>query len=178
MKPWDRHDNETGPAWEAFQAYRDAGPGRTLKATTEATGRAPATHRQLELWSSKHDWVARVAAWDRHVDQAVQARLAKDRVERAVKQADLGRALQGVASKGLRKLADQLDKDPKALRGHEVAHLAKVGFEIERVAEGDPNERLALSGPDGGGLEVRIVNVDALPDPREKPKDSKEARKP
>lgn len=162
MKPWDRQDKETPPAWAAFQAYRDLGPGRTIAKAWEACGRHAASLRLGEEWSSKHDWVARAAAWDAHIDQAVQAKLKAQAVERRKRQANLGKAMQGVAGQALQQISEDLAAKRRTLKGHEVAHLAKVGFDIEAVAEGDPNEI------HGGGLEVRVVNVDSLPDPRQK----------
>jgi hypothetical protein len=177
MKLWDRLPSETDPAWRAFEAYRDLPPSdRSIAAAVKATGVKPGNNRNYERWSSRHDWVSRARAWDTRVDQEVQRRLMKERGDRAVEQAKLGRNLQAVAGMGISNLIKEV-QDARAPGGHrrvlkrdlkpsEIAQLAKAGVEIERVAEGDPTERLALSGPDGGGLEVRIVDVRGLPDPR------------
>lgn len=133
--PWDRRKEETDRAWIAFVAHRDAGPGRAIKATSLSLGRRPASHRQLELWSSQHDWVARCAAWDAHVDQnAVQPAIEKARADMAERHVKLGKALQGRAAQGLGKI------NPNKLRPAEVAALAKAGVDIERVASGEPTE--------------------------------------
>lgn len=150
---WDRLDRESPPAWEAFQLYRDAATTRTLEGVAKGVAKSLPL---MKRWSAAYAWVERAAAWDRHLDQAVQGRLKGERLKRATQQANLGRAMQGVAGAALGKLAK------KDLKASEVAALAKAGFEIERVAEGDPESRLALHGADGGGLEIRIVDVLAM----------------
>lgn len=68
--PWDRRESETAKAWRAFAHYRDAGPGRSIRATTEALygdGGKAAKRRHVEAWSARHDWVARTEAYDAHL---------------------------------------------------------------------------------------------------------------
>lgn len=166
MKPWDRRDTETTPAWEAFSTYRDLGHDRSIPKAIAAAGKNAGNTRGWETWSSRHDWPARVLEWDRHVDAQVQRRLAADAVKRAAAQAKLGQALQGVATQGVKKLLNAEGRLAKPLKAQEIAHLAKVGVDIERIAEGDPTERMALEGPNGGGLEVRLIDSRTLPDPR------------
>lgn len=64
LNPFDRRSNETDPAWKAFLCYRNMGEGRTLDKARIELGRRPGYMRQLEEWSSDHEWVARVRAWD------------------------------------------------------------------------------------------------------------------
>lgn len=61
VQPWSRRTSETSKAYEAFVAYRDMGAERTLRAVGEVLGKS---HAVLSVWSSKHDWVSRSAAWD------------------------------------------------------------------------------------------------------------------
>lgn len=65
--PWLRRDDETPIAYDTFRAYLDMGPKRSLRGVAEKLGR----QRPLVAeWSSKHDWVERVRAFDRHVVEA------------------------------------------------------------------------------------------------------------
>jgi phage terminase small subunit len=64
LNPFDRRSNETDPAWKAFQCYRNMGEGRTLDKARKELGRREGYMRQLEEWSSDHEWVNRVRAWD------------------------------------------------------------------------------------------------------------------
>jgi hypothetical protein len=172
-KPWDRRDDETDPAWVAFVAYRDAGQNRSMSQATAAVGKGPAMKRQLEGWSSKHEWVKRVRAFDSWIDQEHQRRVRAQSLDRRSRQAALGRNLQAAAGAGLQRYFKTV-KDPTApggerlelqrdLKPTEVAALAKAGFEIEAVSEGEPSQRMAV---DGAGLEVRLVDVKSLPDAR------------
>ena len=64
LNPFDRRPGESDQAWKAFQCYRNMGEGRTLDKAREKLGRRPGYMRQLEEWSSAHEWVNRVRAWD------------------------------------------------------------------------------------------------------------------
>jgi phage terminase small subunit len=64
LNAFDRRANETDPAWKAFLCYRNMGEGRTLDKARKELGRREGYMRQLEEWSSDHEWVLRVRAWD------------------------------------------------------------------------------------------------------------------
>lgn len=103
LKPWDRRDDETSPAWEAFCVYRDMGGKRSTGKTQQTLGKSK---RMIDAWSSRHDWVERCRAFDRHMDaESVDAY--KQQVKGIVKQQT------ELADKLLRHLADNLDKLPK-----------------------------------------------------------------
>lgn len=159
-KPWDRRPDETDEAWDAFGHYRDLGAARTIPKAVEAAGKKPGNVRSWERWSSKHEWTLRVRAWDGFLDAEAQRRIKALAVARRVRQAQLGQALQGVAGQALTRMSEEVKAGKRVPRGHEIAALAKAGFDIEAVAEGDPNEILG-----GSGLEVRLVNVRDLPKP-------------
>jgi hypothetical protein len=132
--PWDRQTTETEPAWLAFSTYRDLRTHRSIQAALKASGRKAGNKRLFEGWSSRHDWASRAAAWDVHLDQAVQARIMKERGEMAARQVRLGQSLQEKATEGLKALQS------KELEASDVAALAKAGAQIERVAMGEPTE--------------------------------------
>jgi len=64
LNAFDRRSNESDQAWKAFLCYRNMGEGRTLDRARVELGRRPGYMRQLEEWSSGHEWVSRVRAWD------------------------------------------------------------------------------------------------------------------
>ena len=69
-KIWEKREGETAKAFEAFTAYRDLGPSRSLSKAAEVYyGRSGASLGHLERWSSEHEWVRRSAAYDAHLDQ-------------------------------------------------------------------------------------------------------------
>lgn len=138
--PWDRRPTETDPAWKAFQTYRDLPPGeRSITNAVKAVGAKTGKGRVFERWSSEHDWVTRATAWDTHLDQAVQARILKERGDMAARQVRLGRGLQDKATEGLGELkAGELSAEA-------VAKLAKAGVDIERLAIGEVTDRVEHS---------------------------------
>lgn len=64
LNSFDRRRDETDPAWKAFLCYRNMGEERTLDKARIALGRRPGYMRVIEEWSSRHEWVSRVRAWD------------------------------------------------------------------------------------------------------------------
>lgn len=62
---WARLPDETPPAWEGFVLYRDLGGDRSLAKVAQQLGKSLTL---ITRWSAEHDWVARAAAWDAHVD--------------------------------------------------------------------------------------------------------------
>lgn len=65
---WTRRDTETSRAYEAFRSYLKLGPERSLRKALEIDGKT--TLSTFEQWSAQHNWVARCAAYDRHMDTA------------------------------------------------------------------------------------------------------------
>lgn len=63
-KPYDRRHGETAKAYEAFSLYRNMGLERSIDAVAKLLGKSTTF---LCRWSSKHEWVERVEAWD--IDQ-------------------------------------------------------------------------------------------------------------
>lgn len=57
MLAWERQENESAKAYEAFSLYRDLGPERSLARVGQTLGKSRAL---MERWSSRHDWVDRV----------------------------------------------------------------------------------------------------------------------
>jgi hypothetical protein len=81
IEPWERQDDESAPAFEAFALYRDQGRDRSVRAVGRSLGKSGAL---IERWSSEKDWVRRAAAYDRHLD----ARRREDREQQLL---DIGR---------------------------------------------------------------------------------------
>jgi hypothetical protein len=65
VSEWERRDRETEPAWEAFRGYRDQLQPRSLARLARELRRST---QLLEGWSARHEWVRRVASYDRYLD--------------------------------------------------------------------------------------------------------------
>jgi hypothetical protein len=62
--PWTRRDNESTPAYAAFQVYLRGGARRSITDAAAEVGKAVSL---LAGWSSKYGWVERVQAYDSHI---------------------------------------------------------------------------------------------------------------
>jgi hypothetical protein len=69
MAIYDRLPGETPKAFEAFCAYRDLGPTRSLQKAADGLDKSM---KLLGRWSSQHNWQERVAAWDGDQDMLRQ----------------------------------------------------------------------------------------------------------
>lgn len=101
LQPWERRDDESGPAWEAFALYRDMGPGR--RSTGQVRTELRKSQRLIDGWCAKYRWVERCRAYDRHEDAAAVDAY-KEQVRGIVKQQTQ------LADKLLRKLDENLDR--------------------------------------------------------------------
>lgn len=122
LVPWGRRDDESIKAFEAFIKYRDMGVQRTLKQVAQDLSKSL---QFIKEWSSRHEWVERVEAWDiaqiKLVDD-LRAQQRKQLVERELK--DYGRTL------------DKFDEvwDRTKLHERKVRSTAEDGTIIEVVA--------------------------------------------
>jgi hypothetical protein len=65
--PWLQRPDESGPAFEAFKAYLDLGPSRSVvEAFRQRTGKEQAKQAsgQWNDWAARFDWSDRTRAWD------------------------------------------------------------------------------------------------------------------
>lgn len=60
-QPWMKQPKESEPAYAAFCAFRDAGPGRTVAAVGRALGKSG---NLMDRWCQRNQWRERAAAWD------------------------------------------------------------------------------------------------------------------
>lgn len=70
-RAWDRREDESSQAWDAFVAYRNLGPSRSLSKAAHEVGKSKST---LAPWSALYEWITRARAWDRFCDQNDQVR--------------------------------------------------------------------------------------------------------
>ncbi len=128
---WDREITEPIDAYRAFGVYLGMGPARTMDATQTLLD---CSLSDIVKWSGRWDWKHRSRAYDhdqvqedlRAFDSAALSNSQKNRL--------LGREMQRVSYTQLKML------EGKTLTGSTIATLAKAGFEIERVAMGEPSQ--------------------------------------
>lgn len=152
-RPWNMRPDETARAFQAFEAYRDMGPDRSLeKAHRQLTTRSPLD--VLKQWSARHDWQARVRAFD----EAAAARAS----ERALESAADVRARQAAHAKAIQLRAMQkiAAMDPGDMSMGEATRAWQVGAEAERKAL-NIADRVEHSGPDGAPIPVEVNDAEA-----------------
>lgn len=90
MLAWERQAGESSRAYEAFSAYRDLGPARSLAKVGQMLGKSTAL---MERWSVEHSWVDRVAALEARDEmlrrEAVEAHAKAHAEDRARREAAL-----------------------------------------------------------------------------------------
>ena len=134
MDPTKPLPRESAKAFEAFCAYRDMGPGRSVAKVGHAVGKSTTL---MARWSGRWAWVARVATWD--ADTAVKVAEAQqgEIVEMRSRHARISAAFLGKVVGGLAKL------DPGELKPGELTRMFDVAMKAERTSRGASSETRA-----------------------------------
>lgn len=127
-QPWERQPNEGPKPYEAFTIYRDLGKERTLPKVAEQLGKSLGL---ISRWSSAHNWVERVSAWDDEADRQAAQKQLKDIANARVRQRKQAVKMQ---LKALQLLESINQGDAKL---SEIVSLMKLGMEQERICLGD-----------------------------------------
>jgi hypothetical protein len=158
LEPWERQPEETGPAWAAFQIYRDLGPERsivltrkTMKADADVKGEGGTLAKEngkLQKWALKYNWVARALAFDKMID--------KKRVEEHVEQSlEMTRRHIKVAmliqKRGIARLLKMKKEDILKMKPIDAAKLIDQGVDMERLARGQSTSQ---------SRQVRVTQLD------------------
>lgn len=141
---WERLDDETPKAWEAFTEYRGLGIRRTLKGaarihyghTDDDQVTEPQLH-QCKRWSVKYRWRDRAAAFDEYVDELALVELVDEQKEMRKRVLLEGRVLQTKGIQRIRALMAGEMTPAVALRAIEV------GVKLESMALGVASETVA-----------------------------------
>ena len=131
MDPTKPLPRESAKAFEAFCAYRDMGPGRSVAKVGHAVGKSTTL---MARWSGQWAWVARAARWD--ADTAVKVAEAQqgEIVEMRSRHARIAAALLGKVVARLVKL------DPAELTPAQVTRMFDVAMKAERTSRGASSE--------------------------------------
>lgn len=172
LPAWDHQPGEPSRFFAAFVVFRELGAMRTLVETAKSCKVKPTTVRQ---WAHKWMWHERATAWDRSMSEKQIKRMEEARAGVADRHAriaaqylnvmaapvvELGRRLNTAAQAGQVPLAGMSDDALwKLARGN--AALLRSLVDTERLSHQMPTEHRAISGPDGGPVQVTTV-VDAV----------------
>jgi hypothetical protein len=180
---WERQNGESVQAYAAFQAFRDAGPDRSLKAAALAVGKSI---QMIKQWSGPKNWLSRAAAYDAHLEQV---RL-QERDRREKRRAALWQRRRSILTECEYRLSRRLFAEvERAIEGHEepaigdkptakvppsateLRRLASVVAQASAVArkavEAETQERMEPNPTQEGPLNPSpiLVHVEPLAEP-------------
>lgn len=148
--PWDQLPGESSKAYAAFAIYRDLGPRRSVDeasrayhrptpqaATSTATRRRRGASGQVRLWAERWNWSARARAWDQELERVKTSKQVAAVEEMAERHAKEALMLQNKAVERLRQLR------PEELKPRETLDFLIEAAKLERLARGEPTERIA-----------------------------------
>ena len=162
-REWERQPKESEEAFEAFAAYRDQTPPRSVREVCKEVGKS---NGLVTEWSRRDRWVARVAAWDREQDRVKREADLKGQVEmgkrHAAESAELQDALLMPAREMVRRYREAQEKGEDPFKGLSMLDLIKEATKAARVyAQVGVFERLSrglsttnVGGHEGGPIEV------------------------
>lgn len=151
---------ETPKAVGAYADYEAMGEDRSLSKLAQKYGKNTSYVRQLERWSSEHNWQGRLL-------QAEQKRQEERRVKRTadLERMDDEQALIGrTQTLRLVRHVETLIADERFGATATVAGI-KIFSDMERVARGAATARLEQTGKDGGPIQVEATEHVTI-DPR------------
>jgi hypothetical protein len=141
---------ESAKAYAAFCLYRDLGPRRSVEeasrlyhgtqprdGTGPKAGRKPGASGLIRRWAQRWDWRARAAAWDLEGERVKRRRQVEAVEEMAERHAKEALMLQNKAVERLRQLR------PEELKPRETLAFLVEAAKLERLARGEPTERVA-----------------------------------
>jgi len=156
--PWDRQPNESAKQYGRFTCYRDLGRIRTLTQVHKILTASGDTLKYGTLRQTAYEfrWTTRVETWDISQDQA-------DREQLIAERRDMIKRHRSVASALLTKAIQALQIIPVAeMEPADVARYVKLATDIERIAIGEPQRSIALTGPTGGPIQTEdLTNLTA-----------------
>jgi len=159
---WERQPGEPNRWFARFEAYRLAGPARSLLGSVngERSARGAAKSRSVpQAWATnakRWQWRERAEAWDEFQRQEARVARAREVEEMNRRHVQEAKALQGKAVQRLKAL------DVELLSPAELLRYVTESAKLERTALGEPpaNEEPRRAG--SGGSSVLFTFEDAV----------------
>lgn len=136
---WERQKGETARAYEGFTVYRDMGAGRNLRKVRQQLDRSWTT---ISEWSSKYEWVKRVAAWDAEQDRIARQSQIDEIKKMRKRHADLASAMLVKAARALQRIPED------EIKATDVSRMVDTAAKLERISRGDVGD--VIEERDGG----------------------------
>jgi hypothetical protein len=129
---WERLPDESERAYRAFSVYLEFGLGnRSFTKVLQKLGKKGSYIKQLQRWSSRHSWVARVTAYDQHTIEQHRERHFNERLQMYKEHTDIYARMRSIGFEGLKK---RLETDLDSITTHQLFKIVKNAMEIERLS--------------------------------------------
>lgn len=144
-QPWHRAPDESAKAYQAFLAYLEAGPDRSLRRTARTLSKSLSL---LKRWSARYQWQMRARAHDATQQEVAQEDARRVREDAYRRRTEHAAQLERIAMAGLRTLlvrdveSGELRFDSR-LKPTDVAALIRAACQLLPAAEPEPQ-----AGPD------------------------------
>ena len=159
MNLWERQPSETAKAFAAFGLYLDIPPlDRSVRSAVELFRKqgGKTTERNWETWASRYNWRNRAAEHDSDLASRRRERMAK-KLEQAQDEAFV------LIRATLDKVKERIEgMDPEELSAGQIPAALRTLIELEFKALGY-EDRVALTGKDGGPVKTEITGKDGGP---------------
>lgn len=146
-QPWERRENESVKAYEAFVLYREMGSDRSIRAVAQRLGKSNAL---ISRWSCNYNWQERIRAYDNENEAQDYAERRKEATEARKRQMQIAMRLEKTALEALKNIKPE-DLSPKDIK--EFLRLA-TDIESRAITSVEAIEKLEKYG----------VNTDTISD--------------
>lgn len=137
-KLWERQENESPQAYEAFVVYRDLGVGRTFTAVAEKLRKSVSLIRR---WKDAWNWETRADCWDRAIAEKAIEQAAEEYARMLELQINIGKMMQ---AKGAKSLQGMNFEDVPIKHLPSIVNLINSGIKAERSARNIKTQRASV----------------------------------
>jgi hypothetical protein len=133
---YERQENETVKAFEAFTIYRDLGITRSIREVAKKLNKSVAL---LGRWSSQYNWVERAQEYDDELDRKALLQQEKARRDMVKRHANHAMMFQ-------QKVLERMQKmKPEELSPSELIRWFSESVKIERLSRGESTDIAEVS---------------------------------
>lgn len=133
--PYERQDDETKKAFEAFATYRDLGITRSIREVAQKLNKSVAL---IGRWSSKYQWVDRAQKYDDEMDRKALLQQEKDRRDMVKRHAKQSMMFQQKVLERIRGM------NPSELSTSDLIRWFETSVKIERLSRGEATDISSL----------------------------------
>ncbi len=123
ISAWERQENESEPAFQAFVTYRDKGLDRTLISVSQELHKS---YTLIRRWADTWSWSERVREYDNELERKAKKEAEKQRKDMYTRHAKIATTFQKKAMEALNEL------DPKMMSAKSIREFIEMATELER----------------------------------------------